>query len=110
MEKEARQVVVSDLFESELARVYEYGIETFGRRAADSFLDEVITDIESLTIHFLIHPECRPLRTKGKIYRNIIIGRSLVVYRITSQRIEVLSIIHGSRSPSLVRKVRDRSL
>ncbi|MFB2118237.1 type II toxin-antitoxin system RelE/ParE family toxin [Parapedobacter sp. 2B3] len=53
-----------------------------------------------------MHPECRFLRTKGKIYRNLIHGNYLVIYRITTERIEVLNVIHGSRSVSTIKSSR----
>ena len=110
MEKKVRKVVYSRIFRKNLQDVYEYGVSTFGENAAAYFLDEVIEQTLKLNFSFFTHPECRHLRTKSKMYRNIIIGSYLIIYRITDIRIEVLSIIHGSRRPSYIKNIRSINL
>ena len=46
------------------------------------------------------------LETKTKIYRNIILGSYLIIYRIRANRIEILRAFHGSRSPKVIKQVR----
>jgi plasmid stabilization system protein ParE len=89
-----------------LERVYEYGIETFAIAAATIFIDELISRIEQLSTSYLHHPECRYLATKSQMYRNLIHGSYLVIYRITPTRVEVLNIIHSSRSISHIKESR----
>jgi len=89
-----------------LKQVYEYGIEIFAYTAASVFIDELIFRIEQLSVNYLLHPECRYLLTKGKIYRNLIYGSYLVIYRINTNRIEVLNILHSSRSISTIKASR----
>lgn len=106
MEIEIRKVVVSDLAVISLENIYHYGIETFSLASASVFVDEVTDKIESLERDYLLYPECRFLETKGKLYRNIIFGNYLIIYRITKSRIEVLNIIHSSRSISFIKSSR----
>ncbi|MBD3750000.1 MAG: type II toxin-antitoxin system RelE/ParE family toxin [Sphingobacteriales bacterium] len=82
--------------------MYHYGIETFSLASASVFVDEITEKIDSLESDYLVYPECRFLETKSKLYRNII----LIIYRITKVRIEVLNIIHSSRSISFIKSSR----
>jgi hypothetical protein len=57
-----------------------------------------------------MYPECRYLRTKSKIYRNIILGSYLVIYRITSDRIDVLKAVSSRTSVSKIKRTRGMRL
>src|SRR5882757_390428 len=103
MEVEIREVVVSDLALVSLEQIYEYGIETFAEPAATVYIERLITHIEHLAKNYLLYPECRYLVTKSKMYRNLIHGNYLVIYRITLIRVEVLNVIHSSRSISTIK-------
>ena len=103
MEGKILEVVFSGMAFKSLEQIHEYGIETFSLKSATVFLDELICEIESLNINYLIHPECRYLITKSGRYRNLIYGSYNIIYRITSEKIEVLNILHSSRSVSVVK-------
>ena len=62
--------------------------------------------VRNLETQYLLHPECRHLETKTKMYRNIILGSYLIIYRIRAHKIEVLRAFHGSRSPKIIKLVR----
>lgn len=106
MENRKKEVVGSTFYYDDLQDIYEYGNATFGLRLADSFFDSMIDDVEKLETQYLLHPECRHLETKSKIYRNIVIGSYLIIYRITLNRVEVLRAFHGSRSPKTIKSSR----
>ena len=106
MEKKTLQVVISSFYEPDLSEIHEYGTETFGKRYADEFIAEIYLAVEDLKTHYELHVECRQLRTKSRRYRNIIKGAYLIIYRITTDRVEVLRAIHGSKSPSFIRTAR----
>lgn len=106
MEIQAREIAVSDMALQSLEQVYEYGIETFAYAAATVFIEELIRLIEELSENYLLHPECRYIITKSKMYRNIIHGGYFVIYRITSVRIEVLNVLHNSRGISNIKATR----
>lgn len=106
MESGKKEVVKSEFYYRDIQDIYEYGEATFGVRLADSFFDTILSDVEKLETQYLLHPECRHLETKTKIYRNIILGSYLIIYRICANKIEVLRAFHGSRSPKIIKTVR----
>lgn len=110
MEKKIRKVVRSEQVVIDLADIYQYGLETFGRTTAEIFLEEIIYLIQGLSFQYYQHPECRFLPTKTKKYRNIIIGKYLIIYRIAPGRIEILRALHNSRSISFIRSTRSIKL
>ena len=106
MEGQILEVVISDLALNSLEQIYKYGIETFAFTAAAVFIDELIIHIENLSSNYLLYSECKYLLTKSKMYRNLIYGSYMVIYRITNIRIEVLNILHSSRSISSIKSSR----
>ncbi|MDR1918876.1 MAG: type II toxin-antitoxin system RelE/ParE family toxin [Tannerellaceae bacterium] len=97
---------VSEEFDKNLTRVYEYGIETFGYFQAERYNDTIRRALSTLSTFYTVHPECRHLATKSRIYRNIILDAHLIIYRITDERIEVLDIVHSASSIHKIRGVR----
>ena len=107
MESKVREIVTSEIFDNiDIPSIFYYGMETFGIKLADNFIEEIYKRIENLETQYLLHPECRHLETKTKIYRNIILGSYLIIYRIRTNKIEVLRAFHGSRSPKTIKQVR----
>lgn len=104
MEITKKKVVKSVYYYKDIQDIFEYGEATFGEKAALSFFEELLLVTHNLESHYYLHPECRHLETKSKIYRNIIFGSYLIIYRITPRRIEVLRAFHGSRSPKTIKK------
>lgn len=94
---ESKQVVLSVEFQQDIKAVFDYGNETFGFNAARTFVSEIYMLVWNLDYQYLMFPEVRFLPTKNKIYRNIILGAYLILYRIKSDRIEVLRIFHSSQ-------------
>ncbi|MBV5348185.1 type II toxin-antitoxin system RelE/ParE family toxin [bacterium] len=104
METQERSVVLSPVAEKDIQDIYVYGYETFGKTAAESFKAELLFLIRTLKNLYEMYPECRYLRTKSQIYRNIILGSYLVIFRITSERIEVLKVVSSRISVSKIKK------
>jgi plasmid stabilization system protein ParE len=99
----AKEVVLTTLTQADIKAIFEYGAETFGFIAAKAFVAEVYMSIWGLDYQYNIHPECRFLPTKSKMYRNIIQGNYLIIYRITPKRAEVLRVFNSRVS---IRKIR----
>jgi toxin ParE1/3/4 len=93
-------------FVTDVKNIYLYGMETFGEEMAEIFHNKLDSSVSGLRYHYQQHPECRHLRTKSRMYRNIVLGKYLIIYRITQNRIEVLKALHGSRSASKIRRAR----
>jgi len=106
MEGQILEVAFSDIALESLEQIYEYGIETFAFTAATVFIEELILRIEQLSIDYPLYPECRYLVTKSSMYRNLIHGSYIVIYRISPHRIEVLNILHSSRSIATIKTSR----
>jgi toxin ParE1/3/4 len=107
MEIKNKRIVTSKIFDDiDIPSIFYYGMETFGIKLADKFIEEIYLRIDRLETEYLIHPECHHLETKTKIYRNIILGSYLIIYRIKPNRIEVLRAFHGSRSPKIIKQIK----
>ncbi len=106
MENAKKEVVRSIFYHHDIRDIFEYGESVFGEKAALYFYDDLKIMVRSLETQYLLHPECRHLETKSKMYRNIILGSYLIIYRIRANKIEVLRAFHGSRSPKILREVR----
>src|ERR1700730_6066447 len=100
MESQILEVAISEMALKSLEQIYEYGVETFAFAAASVFIEELFQRIEQLSFNYLSHPECRYLATKSKMYRNLIHGSYMVIYRINPERVEVLNVLHSGRSIS----------
>lgn len=96
-EIKSKQVVLSAEFQQDIKAVFDYGNETFGFHAARTFVSEIYMLVWNLEYQYLMFPEVRFLPTKSKIYRNIILGAYLIIYRIKSHRVEMLRILHSSQ-------------
>ncbi|HET6559093.1 MAG TPA: type II toxin-antitoxin system RelE/ParE family toxin [Prolixibacteraceae bacterium] len=94
---ERKQVVLSTEFQQDIKAVFAYGKETFGFNAAKTFVSEIYMLVWNLDYQYLMFPEVRFLTTKSKKYRNIILGSYLIIYRVESDRVEVLRIFHSSQ-------------
>jgi toxin ParE1/3/4 len=106
METQERPVIISTIAEADIQSIYLYGVETFGKNAAETFKAELLFMIRALKNLYEIHPECRFLITKRRMYRNIIFGSYLVIYRITDSQIEVLKAISSRMSISRIKEIR----
>jgi toxin ParE1/3/4 len=105
-EIERKEVRVSEQFNFDIISLYTYGEEVFGAIAAKSFIADIYSRVWSLDTMYLLHVECRHLHTKNKIYRNIILGSYLIIYRITSEYVEVLRILHSHASIKRIKSSR----
>jgi plasmid stabilization system protein ParE len=101
-----KEVRISIQFESDLISLYKYGMDLFGANAAKSFIADIYNRVSCLDTMYLLHVECRHLPTKNKIYRNIIIGSYLIIYRISSEQIDVLRILHSHSSIKRIKSSR----
>ena len=106
METEQKEVVRSTFYLQDIVDIFEYGSATFGEKAGLIFYEDLKLTVRNLETQYLLNPECRHLPTKTKIYRNIIFGSYLIIYRIRAQKIEVLRAFHGSRSPKEIKSTR----
>lgn len=100
---ERKKIVISEQFDLDIISLFTFGEEVFGTNAAKSFIADIYSMVLSLDRMYLLHLECRHLPTHNKRYRNSILGSYLIIYRITTEYIEVLRILH---SHSSIRKIK----
>jgi plasmid stabilization system protein ParE len=107
MVRQSREVVTSLNYEKHLTEILEYGIQVFGYSQSRKYFNAISRLVENLDTECFYHPECRYLATKNQTYRNIILDAHLLIYRITSKRIEVLDILHSASSIRKIRSIRN---
>ena len=103
MEKVIKKIAYSAVFYEDLKSIYSYGLETFGVIMAEILQEQILNHTAGLYLQYYLNPECRHLETKTQIYRNIILGKYLIIYRIRANKIEVLRALHGSQSPKIIK-------
>ena len=69
MEIEKKEVIRSTFYLNDILDIFEYGEATFGEKAALYFYEDLKLRVRNLETQYLLHPECRHLETKTKIYR-----------------------------------------
>ena len=104
--EEEKPVVYSKQYVSDTDHIYNYGLETFGQTQARNYENIIDIITSELSLSYWMFPECRHILTKSRIYRNIILESHLIIYRIKTERIEVLRVIHSQSSISRIRSVR----
>jgi plasmid stabilization system protein ParE len=96
----------SPRFRQDIAKIFKYGVETFGLIKAIEYENEVLNIVNQLTTNYNLWPECRHIPTEKREYRNIIIDNYLIIYRITNTRIEVLCMISSYQSVAKIKAIR----
>jgi plasmid stabilization system protein ParE len=98
---------VSRKFKASVDQIYKYGCLEFGTRKAEFYDQKISAAIRELPYSYGSNPYCRHIQIPGEVYRNIIIGSHLIIYRVTDERIEVLDIIHGASGEDKIRATGD---
>jgi len=106
MVRQSKNVITSINYERHLIEILDYGIEIFGYIQARKYFNTISHLVERLEFDYNYHPECRHLATKSRMYRNIILDAHLIIFRITSECIEVLDIIHSASSIRKIQRIR----
>jgi len=109
-EIEIKPVVFSNQYFLDTEEIFRYGVLTFGTPQAqkyESIIDKISTELSSC---YLMYPECRYLSTKGKIYRWVILDAHFIIYRISTDRIEVLRVLSSRVSVSKLKAVKKINL
>ena len=101
-----KPVETSNEFKVSRTRIYNYTLDTFGYFQAEHYLGKIKKSLATLYDFYGAYPECRHLRTKSRMYRNIVLDAHLIIYRITSERIEVLDIVHSASGCRKIRATR----
>jgi plasmid stabilization system protein ParE len=68
--------------------------------------DKIFGTIERIEQNPLAFRECEEIRTKTKIYRKAVCMSWNIIFKIKASEVVILGIIHGSRRPSGIRKLK----
>lgn len=105
-QEHVKRVVTTAVFDVMLFNAVDFGEQIFGVNIANTFLLNVRKSIKTPSTQYQFYPENKLLLTKTKMYRNIILGKYMILYRIKPTTVEVLAIYHSSIKPSKVKKLR----
>lgn len=105
-----RPVTVSALFYESMKNIFDYGIEQFGELQALKYECLIYEELQRLPQRYWVHPECRHIQTKSRMYRSVMLPAHFILYRITATHIEVLDIISYRESISNIQKRRQINL
>lgn len=101
-----KEVIIRQHAFDELFEAFNYYAETYSNEYAERFRIEFYEQVDRISGHEHLFPECRFLTTKTRIYRNIIWGNYLIIYKINSLSVDVLSLFHTKRNPSKLKRLR----
>ncbi|MCW3125371.1 MAG: type toxin-antitoxin system RelE/ParE family toxin [Bacteroidetes bacterium] len=109
MEGQGKKVlVVGELVQNDLEQEYIYYADNYSIEAAERLRIGFNSEILKILPNPYIFPECRFLPTKTQIYRNIVWGNYLIIYKIKRDSVEVLSLFHSKQKPSRIKMAKRR--
>ncbi|MFN8322126.1 MAG: type II toxin-antitoxin system RelE/ParE family toxin [Chitinophagales bacterium] len=85
---------------------FTYLKEFATERAARKFKNGFVEKVDSILPQYLAYPECRFLPTKNNIYRNIIWGNYLIIYKVLKKEVLVLGVFHSKQNPAKLKAYR----
>lgn len=104
--RKKKAIIILPKFYVSLNQILNYGEKTFGTRKAVEYENLIYESIHRLSTGYLLHAEYQYLPTKNKLYRRIVLPAHFIIYRVHKNYVEVLDIIHQSRSITKIRQVR----
>ena len=82
--------------EDDLINIWLYSFNSYGETKADTYLDELEQTINRLADHPRLGTRCDYIR-KG--YMKIPVNKHIVFYRLESDKIHVIRVLHKSMLP-----------
>jgi hypothetical protein len=105
MEKQIN-ILIKEFALEQLREEYNYYRKEYSLSYAEEFRVNFFDRISSIAPYYKSFPECRFLPSKNKSYRNIIWNNYLIVFRIKSDSVEVLSLFHTKKNPKALKRLR----
>ncbi|HKR05516.1 MAG TPA: hypothetical protein VJY62_12850 [Bacteroidia bacterium] len=105
MEKQI-EIVIKEFALHQLKEEYDYFKTKHSLFYAEEFRLDFFKKIYSIVPFYKSFPECRFLRTKKKIYRNVVWENYLIVFKIKPELIEILTLFHTKQNPKRLKKLR----
>ena len=92
----AHQLVIAPAAKADLKVIYQYGLRQWGQAQSDRYLETLKNQFWSLTEQPLIgveRPELLP------DVRSLPIESHTLFYRVTTDKVEIIRILHGRQDP-----------
>jgi plasmid stabilization system protein ParE len=98
------RLIFNPTYYHSLAQIYEYSVETFGKRVANEFRAEARQKTQLLRTMPNIYAKCRFVESsETKVYRTIVVRSYFIIYSVTASQVTVIDIIHASTNPENIR-------
>ncbi|MCK5532927.1 MAG: type II toxin-antitoxin system RelE/ParE family toxin [Halopseudomonas aestusnigri] len=94
----ALHLAIAPVAKSDLREIYRFSLKQWGQAPADAYLDSLKRAFWSL----IEHPQLGTDRTdilRG--VRSISVGSHNVYYRIKTNNVEIIRVLHGRQDPAL---------
>lgn len=102
-----REIRVSNFAHQNIEDIIKYIAYTKQQPLSALKVNEAIENtITKISENPFAYKECEQLQTKFKIYRQTVCLSWLIIYKISTNEILILSIIHGARNPSQIKALR----
>ena len=85
---------------------FTYLKEFASDKIAHEFKTGFVEKVDAILPHYFIYPECRFLITKNNLYRNIVWGNYLLVFKVLKNEILVLGVFHALQNPKKLKAYR----
>ena len=102
------EIVITDHALNEVNAEVLYHRQNTSEIFAATLKEEFMKQVDSILPNPYIYPECRYLPTKTQIYRNIVWGNYLIIYKIQKKTVEVLSFFHTKQKPAKIKLVKKK--
>lgn len=92
----AHQLVIASAVKADLKETYRYGLRQWGQAQSDSYLENMKDQFWLLTEQPLLGVE-RPELLPGT--RSLVIESHALFYRVTTDKVEIIRVLHGRQDP-----------
>ena len=92
----AHQLVIAPAAKADLKDIYQYGMRQWGQAQSDSYLETIKDQFWSLTEQPIIGIDRSELLPDA---RSLPIESHTLFYRVTTDTIEIIRVLHGRQDP-----------
>lgn len=103
MDRALYKIVIKEKAEQDLINAIDHYAVNYSVRYALKFREEFYQVVETALPFVWGNPECRFLPTKNHIYRNIVWGNYLIIYKILKKEIWIVGLFHTKQDPAKIK-------
>ncbi|MFL0798204.1 MAG: type II toxin-antitoxin system RelE/ParE family toxin [Cellvibrionaceae bacterium] len=92
----AHQLVIAPAAKADLKDIYQYGLRQWGQAQSESYLENIKEQFWTLTEQPLISIDRSELLAGA---RSLPIESHTLFYRVTSNTVEIIRVLHGRQDP-----------